>query len=154
MAVLTSCNNVSIADFFYGGDYILRSCSRCGHIHDSKYLCKPKLDSMKSKTKAQAFRSSYAWLKKQQSIRERDFNLCRICLLNKYDTKTIYNTSNLSVHHIIPIRKDYEKRLDDDNLITLCRHHHDLAEVGKIPTSLLISEASHPPIIEVQKFQK
>lgn len=64
---------------------------------------------MKSKTKAQAFRSSYAWLKKQQTIRERDFNLCRICLLNKYDTKTVYNTSNLSVHHIVPIRKDYEK---------------------------------------------
>lgn len=106
----------------------------------------------KNKTKAQEFRSSYAWLKKQREIRSRDLNLCRVCLLNLYDTKNRFNYKDLSVHHIIPIHNDYSKRLDDDNLITLCRFHHEQAEIGKIPKKLLIEEAKHPPTIDEKKF--
>ena len=36
------------------------------------------------------------------------------------------------MHHIIPLEEDYNKRLDSDNLITLCRYHHELAEKGEI----------------------
>jgi hypothetical protein len=37
------------------------------------------------------------------------------------------------VHHIIPLAEDYNKRLDNDNLITLCNYHHKLAEDNQIP---------------------
>ena len=137
----------------WGGN-ILKSCSRCGRIHDAKYICKPKALASQNKTKAQSFRSSYAWYKKQKHIRERDLNLCRICLLNLFDTVNRFNYNNLSVHHIIPIINDYSKRLDDDNLITLCRHHHELAEAGTIPKSLLLSEAKHPPTFDEDFFKK
>ena len=33
----------------------------------------------------------------------------------------------------MPIEEDYNKRLDDNNLITLCRYHHKMAETGEIP---------------------
>ena len=36
------------------------------------------------------------------------------------------------MHHIIPISKDYNKKLDSDNLITICRMHHKQAEKGII----------------------
>ena len=36
------------------------------------------------------------------------------------------------MHHIISLEEDYNKRLDSDNLITLCRYHHELAEKGEI----------------------
>lgn len=136
------------------GDNILKSCNKCGRIHDAKYICKSKVFASQNKTKAQSFRSSYAWYKKQQYIRERDLNLCRICLLNLYGTSTRFNYKDLSVHHIIKITDDYSKRLDDDNLITLCRYHHELAEVGKIPKKILLEEAKHPPTFDEKIFMK
>jgi hypothetical protein len=41
------------------------------------------------------------------------------------------------VHHIIPLRSDYARRLDGDNLISLCRDHHEMAEAGMITRSTL-----------------
>ena len=43
-----------------------------------------------------------------------------------------YNSVGISVHHIIPLAVAWEKRLDDDNLITLCGLHHEMAERGEI----------------------
>ena len=55
---------------------------------------------------------------------------------NDYTGKTPvtfeYTYKELEVHHIIPLEEDYNKRLDSDNLITLCRYHHELAEKGEI----------------------
>jgi 5-methylcytosine-specific restriction enzyme A len=45
------------------------------------------------------------------------------------------------VHHIVPIVADYDKRLNSDNLISLCRMHHEAAEAGSIPRELLFSIA-------------
>jgi 5-methylcytosine-specific restriction endonuclease McrA len=42
------------------------------------------------------------------------------------------NTSDLSVHHIVPISEAWEKRFDESNLATLCDHHHEQAEAGLI----------------------
>ncbi len=137
--------------FFFGGDIILKSCSKCGRIHDSSYVCKSKVGK-ENKTKAQRFRSSYAWYKKQQEIRVRDLNMCRVCLLNLFNTKNRFNTNDLSVHHIIPINADYSKRLDNNNLITLCTYHHKLADSNKIKKSLLLEEAKYPPTLEYEKF--
>ena len=49
-----------------------------------------------------------------------------------YDTDQQYNYENLSVHHAIPIETDYDKRLDDDNLLTVCGMHHEMCESGEI----------------------
>jgi len=43
------------------------------------------------------------------------------------------------VHHIEPIANAWDKRLEDDNLISLCRYHHELAEKGTIPAKELKS---------------
>ena len=65
--------------------------------------------------------------KKRNQIKKRDKYLCQLCLKDN-----IYTYDNLQVHHIIPLAKDYNKKLDSDNLITLCRMHHEQAEKGII----------------------
>ena len=52
---------------------------------------------------------------------------------NIYGTYRQYNHENLSVHHVEPVSQEWDKRLDDGNLITLCRMHHEMAEAGEIP---------------------
>ena len=66
----------------------------------------------------------------------RDRNMCRLCAIG-YGNKPIAYVSEVSVHHIVPLSVDFDKRLDDDNLICLCGYHHELAESGKIPAILL-----------------
>jgi 5-methylcytosine-specific restriction endonuclease McrA len=44
----------------------------------------------------------------------------------------IYTYNNLQVHHIVSIEKDNDRKLDSDNLITLCSYHHKQAEMNKI----------------------
>ena len=41
------------------------------------------------------------------------------------------------MHHIVPITDAWDDRLNDDNLITLCREHHEMAEQGKISRETL-----------------
>lgn len=65
-------------------------------------------------------------------IRKRDSNVCQICVRNLHGTIDRFNFKNLSVHHIVSIEEDYDKRLDEDNLITLCSRHHEMAEAGTI----------------------
>ena len=43
----------------------------------------------------------------------------------------------LSVHHIEPLEEAWDLRLDENNLITLCSHHHEQAEAGKLPRAML-----------------
>jgi len=101
-----------------------RSCSVCGRIHPEDKMCKRV---HKKNTKESKFRNTNAWIKKRNQIKKRDKYLCQLCLKDN-----IYTYDNLQVHHIIPIAKDYNKRLDSDNLITLCRMHHEQAEKGII----------------------
>ena len=56
-------------------------------------------------------------------------------------TELSSNTADLSVHHIVPIEKDYEQRLDDENLITVCGLHHEMCEAGKITRKVQIELA-------------
>ena len=43
----------------------------------------------------------------------------------------------VEVHHIVPVEEDYSLRLDNDNLISLCREHHEEAEKGRIDRDIL-----------------
>lgn len=70
-------------------------------------------------------------------IRDRDHYLCQACLNNVDGRGIRYTTSDLEVHHIVPLSEDYERRLDEDNLITLCREHHEQAEEGLLSRAAL-----------------
>jgi 5-methylcytosine-specific restriction endonuclease McrA len=91
-----------------------------------------KRPTTKKKSKANSFRKTNKWTEKSKSIRKRDKYLCKVCLSGKYDTNYKYTYKELEVHHIVPIEEDYSMRLDSNNLITLCRMHHEMAEKGQI----------------------
>ena len=122
---------------------MLKSCQYCGRIHDSKYICEKRASRKKQTTEADKFRWTSKWQKKRDEIKKRDLYLCQICIRELYNTVTKYNTEDLSVHHNIPINEDYNKRLDNNNLLTVCSYHHEMCESGEIPreeVQLIIDE--------------
>lgn len=116
----------------------LASCSRCGKIHPIGQCPLPRprryTDAPTDQSK---FRSSYKWTQKSEKIRKRDHYLCQACLHNLDGLGVRYTTTDLEVHHIEPLADDYDRRLDDSNLITLCREHHEQAEQGVIGRVML-----------------
>lgn len=112
---------------------MLKSCQYCGRIHDSKLICSKKPKKQKQITEIDKFRWTRIWQKKREEIKKRDLHLCQICIRELYNTETKYNTQNLEVHHNIPINEDYNKRLENNNLLTVCHYHHELCESGDIP---------------------
>lgn len=119
---------------------VLRSCKYCGRYHDTKFNCGKKPIRKKIKyTKADKFRSTRDWTEKSIEIKKRDNYLCQICIRNLYGTFKQYNYDCLSVHHAIPINVDFDKRLDNDNLIAVCKYHHDMCESGEIPYEVVRS---------------
>ena len=115
-------------------------CSECGKIHESNdvgYNCPNKNRNKYSrmteeKKKIQSFYCSKKWKTFRHRIIERDSHLCQRCL----SLYGLYTSENLEVHHIQKIERNYEKRLDDENCITLCHTCHrqvDLScEDGKL----------------------
>lgn len=112
----------------------LRSCPYCGRIHARGFDCGkiPKYGAQKG-TGEQRFRHSTAWTRASIRIRERDHYLCVYCM--QHDKRI--TTEDIEVHHIVPISEDYNRRLDDDNLISLCREHHEQAEASVIKRDVL-----------------
>ena len=110
-----------------------KSCVYCGKIHEKNFECGKKPIKVKKKYEKDKFRSSYAWQQKTLEIRERDNYICQICIRTLYNTRKRLNSKSLSIHHAIPLKDDYEKRLDNDNLLTVCDMHHEMAESGEIP---------------------
>lgn len=128
---------------------MLRSCAYCGKIHDSKYNCGMKPKRFKNRSEIDSFRSKAEWQKKVEEIRERDRYLCQVCIRNIYNTKKRINHERLSVHHAIPLKVDYNRRLDNDNLLLICDRHHEMAESGLIPydviKKIIVEQESNPP---------
>ena len=113
-----------------GNDYV--TCTYCG-IVERGHICPYKPKRKKEEiTKERKFRNTKAWAKKSKEIRERDKYLCQVCLSGKYNTFNVLNYDKIEVHHIVPLSVDYNKRLDNGNLITLCKFHHIMAEKGEI----------------------
>ncbi|KZL93544.1 HNH endonuclease [Clostridium magnum] len=117
---------------------MLKSCKYCGKIHDSKYDCGKKPQRKKQNNHKDKFRWTKAWQKKREEIKQRDNFLCQVCIRKLYDTYKQYAYDNLEVHHAIALEEDFEKRLDNDNLITVCGHHHEMAESGEIPLDVIL----------------
>ena len=119
---------------------MLKACSYCGQIHDSKYICSHKEQAIKNRQSQRTsknkriydFHRSHKWKGKSIAIRERDNYCCQICIRGLHNPERKYETDNISVHHIVPVAEDWEYRLNDENLITLCSRHHKQAEKGKI----------------------
>lgn len=129
---------------------MLRSCKYCGRVHESKYNCGKRPVKKKNWNKADSFRRTQKWTEKSLEIRVRDKYLCQACIRGLSGTFTKLNYTDLSVHHIIPIQEDWERRLDNMNLITLCGIHHEMAENGGISRKLLFEiareqEKMNPP---------
>jgi 5-methylcytosine-specific restriction enzyme A len=120
---------------------LLRSCSYCGSIHDSKYVCPKKPVRKKDKpTYIDKFRWSKAWQKKRKQINERDNYLCQVCIRELYNTIRKYTYQNIEVHHIYPLAETegWTNRLNDEALICLCKMHHEMGENGQIPRKELL----------------
>lgn len=129
---------------------MLRSCQYCGRIHDTKVDCgkKPKKIQVRNKP-VDRFRYTSAWQQKREAIKQRDNYLCQLCVRRMFDYGSrCLNTENLSVHHAIKLEENYDKRLDDSNLITLCDTHHKMADRNEIPYIVIksvIDEQNIPP---------
>lgn len=114
-----------------------KSCSKCGMIHDTKYKCRVyKKDRSNYDYEEAKLRNSYKWHKKAEQIKKDSKYLCSICY-----QENKYNYQELEVHHIIKIREDKTKLLDDYNLVCLCRRHHRLADSGMIDKDTLLKLA-------------
>ena len=112
-------------------DYV--TCKYCG-ITTRGHVCPHKKSRKKSGDRdSDRFRKTKQWTNKSLEIRQRDKFLCQVCLRNLYNTMDFLNFKTVEVHHITPINEDYNRRLDNDNLISLCSYHHKMAEQGQIP---------------------
>lgn len=118
-----------------------KSCQYCGGIHQYGAECpqKPKRKKQHGR-REDSFRSSYKWQQKREQIRQRDYYLCRYCLAHGR-----FTYDGLEVHHIVPLAVDWERRLDDDNLISLCGEHHEQAERGEIAPAELRAAVDMKP---------
>ena len=104
---------------------ISKICSRCGRILlvGERCSCQPayRRDYQKFRRgkKIQEFRNSAEWREMRKKIIERD---------DGTDQYVLHTTGALrpgfSVHHIIPLSEDWERRLDPSNLITLSDDTH------------------------------
>ena len=75
-------------------------------------------DRYQRNQKAKDFYESIAWEKTRQAVLIRDKGLCQECLKEKKITPAD------TVHHIVELREDWGRRLDMDNLVSLCASCH------------------------------
>ena len=114
---------------------MFKSCSKCGKIHPKNYQCNVGriYSSIDDERK---LRSKYSWTKKSSEIRQDANYLCEICR-----EQGIFNYTNIEVHHIVKVKDDKSKLLDNENLICLCQEHHKQADNGEIDKDYLIELA-------------
>lgn len=116
---------------------MLKACHYCGRVHDRKHICQPKKEAQQRRQKKKdtpetRFRYTKQWKDKRESIRVRDRQVCQLCIRGLHKPERQFETEGLSVHHIVPVAEDWDRRLDDYNLITLCQRHHEMAEKGEV----------------------
>jgi 5-methylcytosine-specific restriction protein A len=117
---------------------MLKSCKYCGSIHDRTYQCPKKPIYKKHNfSDADSFRNTTLWRKKSAEIRKRDNGLCQLCMRMLYHTQKQYTFDTIEVHHIVPINENSKRGLDNYNLLTVCKYHHNMCEAGgEIPREI------------------
>lgn len=111
-----------------------RPCSypRCPNLTQGRYCEQHKHKEQQSNAdrhryydehirdqKAREFYHSKEWQRVRQAALMRDNYLCQHCLRNNRITP-----ANI-VHHIVEVKKDWSKRLDLNNLVSLCNSCHN-----------------------------
>ena len=116
-------------------------CSKCRSVHEKGEGCSKKdhpslhtdnpTNKSHSKTYAQMneeelriqkFYNSKAWRQMRDKIMARSNGLCVCC----WARGVVRNAT--SVHHIKKLRERFDLRLNEDNLIAVCRSCHELIE--------------------------
>ena len=113
---------------------MFKACGKCGKIHKENYKC--TAGKIYQGGDERKLRSKYSWTLKSAEIRERANYLCEVC-----KDKGVIRYDNIEVHHIIKVKSDREKVLDNLNLICLCQEHHKQADKGELDIDYLISLA-------------
>ena len=109
-----------------------KACAKCGKIHSKNGKC-PFSKRFIADDEERKLRKTYRWQRKSEEIREKANYLCEVC-----KDQGEYVFDNLEVHHIVKIKDDKSKLLDNMNLICLCQFHHKMADAGEIPTDYLM----------------
>lgn len=109
---------------------VYRRCGKCGKkiLQSSKCECtkasardyKKKVRENKENIKYSKFYDSPHWKRMSKYIRIKYNGLCLYCLV-KFKITTIADV----VHHIIELKEDFSKRLEDENLLPLCHSCHN-----------------------------
>lgn len=80
-----------------------------------------------SRKERDSFYKSAEWTRLAAEVKVRDNSECQVCKsqggLQRY---------KLITHHIIPLTADYDKRLDKDNLITVCHACHNTLHYNNV----------------------
>ncbi|MFD2446393.1 HNH endonuclease [Bacillus sp. CGMCC 1.16607] len=108
----------------------LRPCNRqgCGQLTYDGYCDQHKqvktennryYDKYHRSDRTKQFYHSATWKRARELIKIRDNGLCVQCLNEKRITL------GTIVDHIIPVKLDWNKRLDEDNLQLLCQSCHN-----------------------------
>ena len=114
-----------------------KTCTVCGGIHlfesnrCRKNAYNTGLDYSRKDT-GYAFRQKGKYHNLAKIVREDSKNLCAVCL-----DEGIYNSRRVEVHHIEPIKNRPDLAYDYDNLVCLCKWHHEYAEKGLISKDYL-----------------
>ena len=119
----------------------LKTCTYCRKIHGNEINCTAKRGYYREKNARYEkdkdylkFIKSKQWFNKSQEIKLLDSHCCLVC-----KSLGLISPTYLEVHHINKVRNDYDKRLENNNLITLCVFHHKQADTNKIASSELHS---------------
>jgi 5-methylcytosine-specific restriction endonuclease McrA len=108
---------------------IYRRCGRCGKRIPSGTRCDclkqrhKEYDRYARDKKLKVFYDSVAWIQKRRYVLDRD---------NGIDVYVFMKTGEViladTVHHIVPLKDDWSRRLDEENLMSLNHDTHSLIE--------------------------
>ena len=121
---------------------MLRSCTKCGRIHDINFKCNG--GGRLPQTAEQALRRRTTWTNKSREIREKSKYLCAVCL----DKGEARADDDIEVHHIRKLRDYPDGLLEDDNLVCLCTYHHKQADKGELDADYLKQLAQRRDIVD------
>lgn len=95
-------------------------CEKCKSKQLEKISARNKhYDRHYRDARSKAFYNSLAWKRLTSIVKVRTDGLCAMCYHDEIMTK------GAIVHHIVPIRDDWSKRLDPANCVMLCQKCHN-----------------------------
>ena len=115
-------------------EYPKQYCERCAEIVEAQE--KQRLEALQKNeayrkasnkrramknhdNKEQVFYASLSWRRLRKYMLSKCKGICLYCLLEKNEFREAKD-----VHHIVTLKEDWDKRLDVDNLVCLCRECH------------------------------